>query len=450
MLFRSWPTITQTTDNVPIFEFPVTSNSHTWAIRNMFLIYANAQPVTNTFAMAICFKGGPDALEPPNSVYEFVIDGINFDNCFYCVGIMPGTRATIWGGSIDHIWVRGNVSGGFVSYVSTHGTGQPNNWFGHIYIQASVMAGPAFDMPGCGRTRIEALEFNNCNLGLTLLKDLNGGSYNIGTIKVEDGTWDGTNPVFYISDDILYFRGDNAYVWQLRGQNMNIMAYALTTFYVRSIDNLRLLERLEEDESFGNFTFRIDNILVSRDLLDSIMEIYFLEKHLNLSSSKDMTILDIGAGYGRLAHRMVCALSNVKKYLCTDAVAVSSFISEYYLRFRGMEERAKAVPLDEIENIISSMDVNIAVNIHSFSECKIPAIEWWLSLLEKYGVEYLMIVPNPCNHGGEILLTNDGKNFGEVIEKYGYKLVAKDPKYRDPVVQKYGINPTYHYLFELQ
>lgn len=251
-------------------------------------------------------------------------------------------------------------------------------------------------------------------------------------------------------DDILYFRGDNAYVWQLRGQNMNIMAYALTTFYVRSIDNLRLLERLEEDESFGNFTFRIDNILVSRDLLDSIMEIYFLEKHLNLSFSKDMTILDIGAGYGRLAHRMVCALSNVKKYLCTDAVAVSSFISEYYLRFRGMEERAKAVPLDEIENIISSMDVNIAVNIHSFSECKISAIEWWLSLLEKHGVEYLMIVPNPCNHGGEILLTNDGKNFGEVIEKHGYKLVAKDPKYRDPVVQKYGINPTYHYLFELQ
>ncbi|GAI98837.1 unnamed protein product, partial [marine sediment metagenome] len=95
-------------------------------------------------------------------------------------------------------------------------------------------------------------------------------------------------------DDILYFRGDNAYVWQLRGPNMNIMAYALTTFYVKSIDQLRLLELLEEDEFFGNYTFRIDNILISRDLLDSIMEIYFLEKHLSLSISKDMTILDIG------------------------------------------------------------------------------------------------------------------------------------------------------------
>lgn len=61
-----------------------------------------------------------------------------------------------------------------------------------------------------------------------------------------------------------------------------------------------------------------------------------------------------------------------------------------------------------------------------------------------------MIVPNSGKHGGELLLTNDGKDFGEVIEKHGYKLVAKEPKYRDPVVQKYAINPTYHYLFELQ
>ncbi len=264
-----------------------------------------------------------------------------------------------------------------------------------------------------------------------------------------------TTPLVWIdnivrSDDICYFRGDNAYVWQLRGPNMNIMAYALTTYYVKSIDKLRLLELLEEDDFFGNYIFRIENRLVSRDLLDSIIEIYFLEKHLSLSHTKDMTILDIGAGYGRLAHRMVSALPNIQNYLCTDAVAVSSFISEYYLRFRNLEDKAKVIPLDEIENVLKNGNVNIAINIHSFSECKISAIDWWLSLLEKHRVKYLMIVPNSGHHGGELLLTNDGKDFGEVIEKHGYKLMAKDPKYRDPIVQKYAINPTYHYLFELQ
>jgi putative sugar O-methyltransferase len=251
-------------------------------------------------------------------------------------------------------------------------------------------------------------------------------------------------------EDVLYPRGDNAYVWQLRGQNMNSMAYALTTYYVKSIDNLRLLEKLKEDNLFGNFTFHIGNKFISRDLLDSIMEIYFLEKHLNLSDLKDMTILDIGAGYGRLAHRMTSALPNIKEYLCTDGVAVSSFISDYYLRFRGLEDRAKVIPLDRIENTLCYKSVDLAINIHSFSECNISAIDWWMSLLKKSKVKYLMIVPNSGSHGGEHLLTNDGKDFGEVIEKHGYKLAVKNPKYRDPIVQKYAINPTYHYLFQLQ
>lgn len=251
------------------------------------------------------------------------------------------------------------------------------------------------------------------------------------------------------SDDFLYFRGDNAYVWQLRGRNMNILAYALTMYYVKSIDKLGLLDMLEEDDHFGVFTFNIENRLISRDLLDSIMEIYFLEKHLNITLTKDLTVLDIGAGYGRLAHRMVTALPNIQNYFCADAIAISTFISEYYLRFRNLAGRTTVVPLDDIENTLKNGVVNIAVSIHCFSECKISAIDWWLSLLEKYGVRYLMIVPNSLHHGGELLLTIDGKDFGEVVEKHRYKLLAKDPKYGDSVVQKYAICPTYHYLFEL-
>ncbi len=251
-------------------------------------------------------------------------------------------------------------------------------------------------------------------------------------------------------EDILYFRGDNAYVYQLRGPNMNIMAYALTTLYVKSIDSLGLLTRLSEDDCFGNYTFTIDNKCVSRDLLDSIMEIDFLEKHLNLSQSDDMTILDIGAGYGRLAHRMVTALPNIQRYLCTDAVAISSFISDYYLRFRGTTDKTQIVPLHNIETTLNQQPVKLAINIHSFSECTISAIAWWLALLQKQAVKYLMIVPNAGNHGGQQLLTHDGQDFGAVIEAHGYKLMAKEPKYRDLLIQQFAINPTYYYLFELQ
>lgn len=250
-------------------------------------------------------------------------------------------------------------------------------------------------------------------------------------------------------DDLRYFRGDNAYVWQLRGQNMGTVNYALTTFYLASIDKLGLLQQLREDDYFGNVTFFVDSKQISRDLLDSITEIYFLEKHLRPSFNRGMTILDIGAGYGRLAHRMLEAFPNIQTYLCTDAIPVSTFISEYYLRFRGLENRAKVVPIDEIESTLENQTVDLAVNIHSFSECGIPSVEWWLSLLEKHRIKYLMIVPNATDYGGELLLTHDRQDISKVVEKHGYKLMVKEPKFRDSVVQEYGINPTYYHLFEL-
>ncbi|MGK7882131.1 MAG: putative sugar O-methyltransferase [Crocosphaera sp.] len=246
-------------------------------------------------------------------------------------------------------------------------------------------------------------------------------------------------------NDILYFRGDNAYVWQVRRvKNMNILTYALTTYYVKSIDKLGLLEKLSEDNLFGIYTFEVDNRLVSRDLLDSILEIYFLEKHLNISAYKELNILDIGAGYGRLAYRMVSALQNVTQYLCTDAFPISTFISEYYIKFRDLGDRSKVIPLNQIEHTLQQTSVDIAVNIHSFSECKISAIEWWLSLLVKHKIKNLMIIPNSSE-----LRTNDGIDFGGIIEKHGYRLIAKESKYGDPVLQKYGVNPVYYYLFEL-
>jgi len=61
----------------------------------------------------------------------------------------------------------------------------------------------------------------------------------------------------------------------------------------------------------------------------------------------------------------------------------------------------------------------------------------------------LMIVPNEGDHGGEHLLTNDGQDISKVVEMHGYRLIVKEPKYDDPVVQKYGIVPTCYYLFKL-
>jgi hypothetical protein len=248
---------------------------------------------------------------------------------------------------------------------------------------------------------------------------------------------------------VTYFRGDNAWVWQVRGTNAHILAHALCLYYLKSIDRLGLLDKLGEDTNFGNFTFRIAGREVSRDLLDSVAEIYFLDRHLSIGSRPNLRILDIGAGYGRLAHRMLTAFPAIDSYLCTDVVAVSTFVCDYYLRFRGVE-KACAVPLDVVDAALTEHQIDLAINIHSFSECRMEAIEWWVRLLAKHRVQYLMIVPNRTADGGERLLTNEGHDFLPILERYGYRTILKEPKYLDPVVQQYGPFPSWHHLLELR
>ena len=213
---------------------------------------------------------------------------------------------------------------------------------------------------------------------------------------------------------------------------------------------LGLLDTLEEDGVFGAHTFSVDGRLVSRDLLDSVAEIYFLQRHLNLSRRSNFRILDVGAGYGRLAHRVVRSFCGLGHYFCTDAVPASTFLCEFYTRFRQVQGKVSVVPLHRLNEDLPPEEIDIAVNIHSFPECTIPAIEWWISFLCSRRVKYLMIVPNRAHEGeGRFrLVTNRDEDFLPILQAKGYRLIASDPKYRDSIVQKYGVFPGRHYLFE--
>lgn len=260
--------------------------------------------------------------------------------------------------------------------------------------------------------------------------------------------------------DLQQFRGDNPYVFQLRGRNFHELGYAVSYYCARrvaEVDRLGLLDRLEEDGLFGVHTFAIDGRRISRDLLDSALELAFLERHLGISRGPVRTVLDIGAGYGRLAHRAATAFAETVRWLCTDAIATSTFLCEYYLGFRGVAGQAgsptRVVPLTELESTIAPGEVDIAVNIHSFSECSPAAIEAWLAFLARKRIGHLMIVPNAVASSGVdgvTLLTNAGQDFSVTVRRHGFRLVANEPKYADPVVQEYGVSPAAHLLFRLE
>jgi SAM-dependent methyltransferase len=250
------------------------------------------------------------------------------------------------------------------------------------------------------------------------------------------------------STDLKNFRGDNHYVYQTRW-SPSAETYALTAFYARDVDRLGLFGRLQEDGLFGAYTQQFEGgYVVSRDLLDSINQANVIARLLGRTREDRIDVLDVGAGYGRLAHRITEGLPQ-SRVTCTDAVPLSTFLCEYYLKFRGVKG-AEVVALDQAEAILPGKRFDIATNFHSFSECTQQAIQWWLDLLARVDVGKLLIIPNRADAFQSTETNGEHRDFLPLILNSGWKQVHSEPIYAaSTVAQKLALYPNFRfYLFE--
>lgn len=249
--------------------------------------------------------------------------------------------------------------------------------------------------------------------------------------------------------DLAYFRGDNAYVWQYReSRRVTELKFLVFAQAVRALDGPGLLDRLREDGAFGCWTYDFEGLpRVSRDLLDSVNELLFLDRHLGLLGGSCPRILDVGAGYGRLAHRAVEACPAITDYCCVDAVAESTFVCEYHLGHRGVAPPARAVPLTEV-GALTPGSFDLAVNVHSWSECTLAAIGWWLDHLARLEVPHLFLVPNEPKGFLSTETDRSRHDYLPLIEEAGYRLVADEPAFADPAVGAALDVADRHCLFE--
>lgn len=249
--------------------------------------------------------------------------------------------------------------------------------------------------------------------------------------------------------DLRHFRGDNSYVWHYR-EDLRVTELKFLVFAqdVRSRDHHGLLDRLVEDGSFGCWTYQFDGMpLLSRDLLDSVNELLFLDRHLGALDGTFPRVLDIGAGYGRMAHRYVVATKNTEDYCCVDAVAESTFLCEYHLEHHGLDA-ARVVELNDVDDLAAGQ-FDLALNIHSWSECPLSAIEWWVSHLSRLEIPRLFLVPNEAD--GFLSLEPDWsrRDYLPLIEAAGYRTVVDEPAFADPATRAALEIEDRHYLFEL-
>jgi putative sugar O-methyltransferase len=234
------------------------------------------------------------------------------------------------------------------------------------------------------------------------------------------------------------FRREGDYLAQLAG-GATEQHYRNTVEYIRETIGFDI-SALQEDDAFGVVRVDVDGLSVTRDLIDSVLEVNFLFENLDLLRDTSITVLDIGAGYGRFAHRFTQVFPNSFVY-CTDAIEKSSRICESYLKYRGVE-RARVVSMDEAARISDRID--LAVNIHSWSECTLGAINAWLAILAEKRVKNLFVVPHTV-HCATMERDGTSNTFLPWILQSGFNLVCSRPKYPAGVD---GLYPTQYYLFE--
>lgn len=167
----------------------------------------------------------------------------------------------------------------------------------------------------------------------------------------------------------------------------------LYCYYVKSIDSDNILESVREPNYGNPYSFNYINNLISQDLLHSICEFYGATE--GFYEFNKGNILEIGAGYGRLATIFLNAIPSCK-YTIVD-IPISLYLSQNYLtkcfasentfKFRHFENFA------EIENefynskirflmphqisLIPDKEFDLIINISSFHEMTPQQIEFY-------------------------------------------------------------------------
>lgn len=156
------------------------------------------------------------------------------------------------------------------------------------------------------------------------------------------------------------------------------------------------LEGRDKDKPFGVEPWLVNTKhygKVSRAWLETNREIDIISQHVDING---LSILDVGAGYGRLASVLS---KHVKNYIATDAVEISTSICKYYTQLYNAP--VQVMSLSDLfiaykTNTLPKFD--LAINVHSWNECNKDTIEQWLNFLKDIKVPYLFTVAHPTDN----------------------------------------------------
>ncbi|AOR31540.1 methyltransferase [Streptomyces fodineus] len=167
------------------------------------------------------------------------------------------------------------------------------------------------------------------------------------------------------------------------------------------------IEKVRHREVGNPLSVCVDGKSVCLDYLQASLELGFIEKAIDLHGAR---VLEIGAGYGRVAHTM---LSNYElaEYCIIDIKNTISLSKRYLREVLDAEQFAKIrfVQVDEIETAMESFRFDLCINVHSFTEMAPDTVQAYLWLIDRTCTGFF--VKNPV--GKYLDKSMDGNQKGE-------------------------------------
>jgi len=214
---------------------------------------------------------------------------------------------------------------------------------------------------------------------------------------------------------LINFAGDELYLtqstpsdWYTKSAYDKVAEYAMK-------EGIRCSPEATRDCEFGALAIQTKALgLVTRAWLDGMIEINFIKKHMNL---QEKIVLDIGAGYGRLAV-LLSESEPTAKITCVDAVPISTFLCKKYTA--AFAPQIKVVTIQEFESLKKTLSPDLAINVHSWSECSLKQNMQWIDTIFNMGTKNIFIV----THDPEMFSWSGG-SFRPFLEHY-YELISQE------------------------
>lgn len=171
--------------------------------------------------------------------------------------------------------------------------------------------------------------------------------------------------------------------------------------YTKGVDKEDLLEKIEEPLEGNPFRIYYKNRLISQDICNSILEYYSIMNQIPSSVKSNLSIAELGAGYGRLAFIFLKALKC--KYVIFD-IPPALYVAQRYLssifpelkffNFRDFDNYAEVKQVYENADVcfftpnqlelLPKPQFNLLLNISSLHEMRLDQISNYFWLIDKY------------------------------------------------------------------